>query len=69
MVTNLSKNAASVSNQIKPGQGYAYDSFRTYDGPVDPISGNAQLYDQIGYASNPVNVAKNAASPTNQAKS
>ena len=68
MATNVPKNTAAPSNRVRPGQGYAYDSYLTSDEDPDPLSGNARMYDQIGFASTPTNVNKNSASATNVSK-
>lgn len=68
MATNLSKNTATPTNLVKPGQSYAYDSYLTYDADTD-IAGRDVLYEQIGYESSATNLSKNTASPSNQAKS
>lgn len=47
-VTNEAKIASTVFNVPKDGQGYAYDSYLTYDEALDPLSGNPVYYDTIG---------------------
>jgi len=69
MAVNETKNTASGFNQVRPGQGYDYDSYLTYDEDPDPVSGNKRTYNTIGEVSVPTNVSKNSASPTNEAKS
>lgn len=56
--TNEAANAASFSGQKKPGQGYQYDSYLTYDEGTDPLSNNAVLYDGIGSEPSWTNEAK-----------
>lgn len=57
--TNSSKASSVIKNQVKPGQGYAYDlDYMSYDEDVDPISGSDVYYDGIGTEPTYVNLAK-----------
>lgn len=46
--TNESANSANMYAIVKPGQGWMYDSYLTYDEDPDSISGNARTYNTIG---------------------
>jgi hypothetical protein len=63
MAVNVSKNTVTGYNLNKAGKGYAYDSWRTYDGDDN------QYYDAYRVAETPVNVSKNTVTGTNVSKS
>lgn len=45
----LAKSAVTLGRYAKAGSGWLYDQLGiTYDGPLDPISDNAILYDGLG---------------------
>lgn len=57
--SNVAKNAAVMSGFTKPGQGYNYDSDRTYDEMFDPQTSNPIYYDGIGKLPTYTNQPKN----------
>lgn len=47
-ISGQAPNEITLAPQIKPGAGYPYDSYLTYDELNDPVSGNPVKYDSIG---------------------
>lgn len=69
-LTPENKNTVVMRAQHKPGSGWAYDDPNiTYDGAIDPISGNAVLYDGIGFATTMSAQSKNSVTMGAQTKS
>lgn len=56
--TNNSKSSTTIVNHVKAGEGYAYDSERTYDQEFDPETGAPMLYDSVGTTPVIVNQSK-----------